>query len=269
MRAAGRLAFDLLEELERFIEPGVTTLAIDQLVDFYTTEAGAISAPLNYRGFPAHCCTSVNEVVCHGIPSDRELVEGDIINVDVTPKLKGFHGDSSRTFAVGSISPEAQKLIDVTKQCLQKGIAALYPNCPVSVVGEAIQPFAEEHGFSVVRQYTGHGTGKVFHKDPPIPHMVIRTDGTMPLLKPGMTFTIEPMINMGGWETVLQPDKWTAVTKDQSLSAQYEHTLLMTGAGVEILTEPEGCVAGELTLPCAGPEQKRNRKKKKNRNRNR
>lgn len=238
MRAAGRLAFDLLEELEKFIEPGVTTQAIDDLVDFYTSEAGAISAPLNYGNFPAHCCTSVNEVICHGIPGDRELVEGDIINVDVTPKLHGYHGDSSRMFTVGKVSDEAAKLIEVANQCLWKGIEAAYPNCPINVIGEAIQPHAEEHGFSVVKQFTGHGTGKVFHKDPPIPHMIVKIEGDMewPILKPGMAFTIEPMINVGGWEARVLEDNWTAVTKDGSLSAQWEHTLLMTHDGVEVLT---------------------------------
>lgn len=244
MRAAGLLAWQILEELETFIEPGVTTQAIDDLVDRLTSDAGAISAPLNYGNFPAHCCTSVNEVICHGIPTDRELVEGDIINVDVTPKLLGYHGDTSRMYTLGKVSDEAAKLIEVTFQCMWKGIESVYPNCPINVVGEAIQPHAEEHGFSVVRQYTGHGTGKIFHKDPPIPHMIVKLGNdpewdkglTWPILKPGMAFTIEPMINVGGWEAHLLPDNWTAITKDKSLSAQWEHTLLMTANGVEILT---------------------------------
>ncbi len=239
MREAGRLAFDLLEELEKLIEPGVTTQAIDELVDLRTSEAGAINAPLNYDGFPAHCCTSINEVVCHGIPCERELVEGDIINVDVTPKLYGYHGDSSRMFSVGKVSPEAEKLVEVAYQCMWKGIDAVYPNCPINVIGEAIEPHAKKHGFSVVRQFTGHGTGKIFHKDPPIPHMVVELGGVTewPVLKPGMAFTIEPMINAKGWEAELLQDGWTAVTKNRSLSAQWEHTLLMTSNGVEVLTD--------------------------------
>lgn len=241
MRAAGLLAWNILEELEAFIVPGVNTLEIDHFVDKLTSDAGAISAPFNYENFPAHCCTSVNEVVCHGIPEFRELLEGDIINVDVTPKLYGCHGDSSRMFTLGKVSDEAAKLIEVTQQCLMLGIDSLYPNCPISVVGEAIQPHAEKHGFSVVKQFTGHGTGKTFHTDPPIPHMIMKFEANFrwpewPTLKPGMAFTIEPMLNAGGWEAKVTENNWTAVTKDGSLSAQWEHTLLMTANGVEVLT---------------------------------
>ena len=242
MRAAGLLAWQILEELETFIRlPGVTTLEIDKFVDQLTSEAGAISAPLNYGNFPAHCCTSINEVVCHGIPSDRELAEGDIINVDVTPKLYGCHGDSSRMYTLGKVSDEAAKLIEVTQQCLKIGIDSLYPNCPINVVGEAIQPHAEKHGFQVVKAFTGHGIGRTFHMDPPIAHMIVKFEGNMrwpecPTLKPGMAFTIEPMLNVGGWETVVEKNNWTAVTADGELSAQWEHTLLMTNDGVEVLT---------------------------------
>jgi methionyl aminopeptidase len=237
MRAAGKLAHQLLDELEGFIEPGVTTLAIDELVDRLTTEAGALSAPYNYGNFPAHCCTSINETICHGIPGKTELAEGDILNVDVTPKLHGFHGDSSRMFKIGTVSPEAEKLVEVAYQCLLKGIAALSPGCPVSVVGEAIQPFAAEHGFSVVQKYTGHGIGKVFHKDPPIPHMTFDSSAVkLPPLRPGMAFTIEPMINAGGHEAKVLGDNWTVITADCSLSAQWEHTILMTHEGAEVLT---------------------------------
>ncbi len=243
MRAAGLLAWSILEELEAFIVAGVSTLEIDQHVDKLTSEAGALSAPFNYGDFPAHCCTSVNEEICHGIPGDRELVEGDIINVDVTPKLYGHHGDSSRMYTIGTVSDEAAKLIEVTQQCLMIGIDSLYPNCPINVVGEAIQPHAEKHGFQVVKQYTGHGTGKTFHMDPPIPHMIMKFEANMrwpewPTLKPGMAFTIEPMLNIGGWETKLTENGWTAVAADGELSAQWEHTLLMTANGVEILTGP-------------------------------
>ena len=190
MRSAGALAWDLLEELESFIEAGVTTNDIDALVDRLTTEAGAVSAPFNYGNFPKHCCTSINEVICHGIPSDRELENGDIINVDVTPKLRGYHGDSSRMYAVNTVSAEAQELMDTARECLQLGIEAVSPFCTIDVIGNAIQPHAEAAGFSVVRQYTGHGIGKIFHKDPPIPHMVVRSNGDFPVLNPGMAFTI-------------------------------------------------------------------------------
>ncbi len=243
MREAGLLAWQILEELEFFIVPGVSTLEIDQFVDKLTSDAGALSAPLNYGNFPAHCCTSVNEEICHGRPSDRVLVPGDIINVDVTPKLYGYHGDSSRMYTLGKVSDEEVKLIEVAHQCMWKGIESLYPNCPISVVGEAIQPHAEKHGFQVVKQYTGHGTGRTFHMDPPIPHMVVKFEPNMrwpewPTLKPGMAFTIEPMLNAGGWEAKLTENGWTAVTADGKLSAQWEHTLLMTANGVEVLTRP-------------------------------
>ena len=238
MRAAGKLAHQLLDALEAFIEPGVTTLAIDRLVDRLTIEAGARSAPYQYGNFPEHCCTSLNETVCHGIPSSKtELGEGDIVNVDVTPKLRGFHGDSSRMFKIGTVSPEAEKLVEVASQCLMKGIDALSPGCEISVVGEAIQPYAAENGFSVVQKYTGHGIGKVFHKDPPIPHMVFDSSAVkLPLLKLGMAFTIEPMINAGGHEAKILGDNWTVITADCRLSAQWEHTILMTHEGAEVLT---------------------------------
>lgn len=241
MRAAGLLAWNILEELEGFIVAGVSTLEIDQHVDKLTSDAGAISAPFNYGNFPAHCCTSINEVVCHGIPEDRQLVDGDIINVDVTPKLYGLHGDSSRMYTIGKVSDEAAKLIEVTQQCLMIGIDSLYPNCPINVVGEAIEPHAEKHGFQVVKEFTGHGTGKTFHMDPPIPHMSVAFEGNMrwtewPRLKPGMAFTIEPMLNVGGWETEMTENGWTAVTKDGSLSSQWEHTIYMAHDGVEVLT---------------------------------
>jgi methionyl aminopeptidase len=243
MRNAGRLAYQILEELEGFIVEGVTTLDIDNLVDKLTTEAGAVSAPFGYEGFPLHCCTSVNEVVCHGVPSEYVLKDGDILNVDVTPKLRGFHGDSSRMFSIGQISAEDQKLIDVTKECLWLGIEAVSPGCGIDVIGHAIEPYARENDFTVVRNYTGHGTGKTFHKDPPIPHMALILDSTnpdaadIPVLKPGTAFTIEPMINAGGWEVCLEADNWTVKTADYSRSAQWEHTMLVTQEGIEVLTD--------------------------------
>lgn len=246
MRAAGRLAYQILDELENFIQPGVTTLEIDQLVDRLTTEAGAFSAPLNYGNFPAHCCTSVNEVVCHGIPSERVLKVGDIINVDVTPKLEGYHGDSSRMYCVGDVSSEAKKLVDVTYECLWLAIEAVQVGSPISVIAEAIQPHAEAAGFSVVRQFMGHGIGKIFHKNPPIPHMVVPLGEGMewPTLQPNTAFTIEPMLNAGGWEAKVLDDDWTAITADGSLSAQWEHTLLVTRQGIEVVTWPEVAANG-------------------------
>lgn len=253
MRAAGRLAWQLLNEVEKFVTPGITTLDIDRLVARLTKEAGALSAPFGYHGFPAHCCTSVNEVVCHGIPSDRKLVDGDIVNVDVTPKLRGFHGDASRMFCVGNVRDEAKNLIQVTQECLTLGIAACYPGCSIAAVGRAIEPHARANGYSVVWEYTGHGTGKTFHKDPPIPHMILDDEEedkqeklllysakfghSLPTIEIGTAFTVEPMINMGRREVLMPADDgWTVATADKSLSAQWEHTMLMTHEGPEILT---------------------------------
>jgi methionyl aminopeptidase len=239
MRNAGRLAYQILEELEGFIEHGVCTEDIDRFVDKLTSEAGATSAPFEYKGFPAHCCTSVNEVVCHGIPDWYVLKDGDIINVDVTPKLRGYHGDSSRMFSIGQISADDQKLIDVTKECLRLGIEAVSPGCDIGVIGQAIEPYAKSHGFSVVRAYTGHGIGKSFHQAPPIPHMAVKAgeNTVLPTLNPGMAFTIEPMINAGGMKIFLEADGWTVTTADDSRSAQWEHTLLVTQEGIEVLTD--------------------------------
>lgn len=242
MRASGRLACQILDEVEKVIEPGITTVEIDGLVDRLTQEAGAESAPLGYGTppFPGHCCISVNAVVCHGIPSLRPLMEGDIVNVDVTPKLRGYHGDTSRTFAVGTISDDAKRLVEVTEQAMWKGIEACSINAPITVVGEAIQPFVEEHGFSVVEQYTGHGTGKIFHKDPPIPHMRMKAIGDciFPTLQLNTAFTIEPMINAGEKFVVTdERDGWTVTTCDGSLSAQFEHTMIVTREGIEVVTK--------------------------------
>ncbi len=239
MRDAGKLAYQLLNALEDFIVEGVATDEIDRFVDKLTSEAGATSAPLDYKGFQGHCCTSVNEVVCHGIPNWYVLKEGEIINVDVTPKLRGYHGDSSRMFAIGQISEADQSLIDVTKECLRLAIEAVTPGCGINVIGCAIEPYARDHDFSVVRAYTGHGIGKQFHQEPPIPHMAFKAaDGTiMPTLKPGTAFTIEPMLNAGGMEVLLEEDGWTVTTADDSRSAQWEHTLLVTNEGIEVTTD--------------------------------
>jgi len=243
MRSAGKLAYYLLEELEGFIEPGVSTLDIDRLVDKLTSEAGAISAPLDYGKFPGHCCTSVNDVVCHGIPSDYILKDGDIVNVDVTPKLRGYHGDSSRMFGIGNVDEQDKNLMAVCKESLRLAIEAVEPGSTIDVIGHAIEPYVKEHGFSVVRSYTGHGIGKHFHTDPPIPHMALLRDTTnpnaaaFPELKVGMAFTIEPMINVGGWEVAVADDNWTVATVDYSRSAQWEHTLLVTHEGIEVTTD--------------------------------
>jgi methionyl aminopeptidase len=234
IRKAGRLAKDLLDLLEERIRPGVTTAQIDQWVEAATRAAGAVSAPLGYKGFPKSLCTSINEVVCHGIPEERKLKEGDILNVDVTPILAGFYGDSSRMYLVGEVSETARRLIAVTRECLALGIRQVRPGGHVGDIGQAIQAHAEGNGFSVVRDFVGHGTGIEFHEDPQIPHYGRRGQGH-PLL-PGMVFTIEPMINAGRHETRILADGWTAVTRDGSLSAQFEHTVYVTDAGVEVLT---------------------------------
>jgi len=235
MRAAGRLAAELLDVIAREIRAGMSTEDLDRMVDEMTRARGAISAPYRYHGFPGHCCTSINDVVCHGIPDPQRILrEGDIINVDVTPILDGFHGDASRTFMIGTVSPLAQRLVQDTYRALWKGISAVRPGGTVGDVGHAIQSFVEPRGYSVVRQFSGHGIGRIFHTAPAILHY--GRPGTGDRLVPGMTFTIEPMINVGDWRCQILKDGWTAVTVDGSLSAQFEHTVLVTATGVEILT---------------------------------
>ena len=235
MRAAGRLAAELLDLVEGEIRPGITTADIDRLVDETTRARGAISAPYGYRGFPAHCCTSINEVVCHGIPDPgRVLRDGDIINVDVTPIVDGFHGDSSRTFLVGDVVASTQRLVRDTYTAMWLAIAAVRPQGYTGDIGYAIQSFVEPRGYSVVRQFSGHGVGRVFHTAPVILH--VGRPGTGDRLYAGMAFTIEPMINTGDWRSRILDDGWTAVTVDGSLSAQFEHTVLVTASGVEVLT---------------------------------
>ncbi len=236
MRSAGRLAAQLLDYIEPYVHPGITTEELDRLCDEWTRAHGAISAPFGYHGFPKHICTSLNQVVCHGIPNKKQVLkEGDIINIDVTPILDGYHGDASKTFCVGKVSDTARSLVETTYECLMLGIAEVRPNARVGDIGAAIQAHAEGRGFGVVRDFVGHGTGRVFHTEPSIPHYGTRGKG--PRLKPGMVFTIEPMINVGTWEVMVLEDKWTAVTLDGSLSAQFEHTLAVTDQGVEILTQ--------------------------------
>lgn len=238
MRPAGKLAADLLAMIEEYVKPGITTQELNDICVKYTTERGAISAPLNYHGFPKSICTSINNVVCHGIPSSKNtLKNGDIINIDVTPIVDGYHGDSSKTFHVGETSEEAKKLVRVTKECLDIGIEAVRPGARVGDIGAAILAHATKHGFSVVQEFVGHGIGKKFHEDPQIPHFGSRGRGIR--LEEGMTFTIEPMINTGKWQTKILKDGWTAITVDGSLSAQFEHTIAIRGNGqVEILTRP-------------------------------
>jgi methionyl aminopeptidase len=240
MRRAGRLASSILDQVAAMIGPGVTTGQIDDLVDRLTKAAGATSGPYRYTGggdvpFPKHCCTSINEVVCHGIPSPEvRLRDGDIVNVDVTPVLDGYYGDTSRTFLVGRVGAEARRLVEATEEALKRGIAVVKPGATVGDIGHAIQTLVEPMGYSVVRDFAGHGIGRVFHGAPTIPHYGKPGRGD-PLL-PGMTFTIEPMINVGDWRCLLLEDGWTAVTADGSLSAQFEHTITVTEAGYEILT---------------------------------
>jgi len=235
MRAAGHFAGELLDMVEGQIRAGLTTADIDRMVDEATRARGGISAPYRYHGFPAHCCTSVNDVVCHGIPDpQRVLCEGDIVNVDVTPILDGFHGDASRTFLIGEVSPIARKLVQDTYRSLWRGISMVRPGATTGDIGHAIQSFVEPRGYSVVRQFSGHGIGRLFHTAPAILHY--GKPGAGERLVTGMTFTIEPMINLGDWRCQVLRDGWTAVTVDGSLSAQFEHTLLVTETGVEVLT---------------------------------
>ncbi len=238
MRKAGRLAAKLLQHLEPMVKPGVSTLELNDEAERWTQAHGAKSAPLGYKGYPKSICTSVNEVVCHGIPSAKQILkDGDIINIDVTLIVDGYHGDTSKTFFVGTPSPVAKKLVEVTKECCARGIAQVKPGARIGDIGAAIQEYAEAQGFSVVRDFVGHGISNVFHTAPDIPHYGTRGKGRM--LRPGMVFTIEPMINEGTWEVEILADGWTAVTRDRKLSAQFEHTVAVTEDGVEILTLPE------------------------------
>jgi methionyl aminopeptidase len=234
MRTAGRLAAETLCAVDEILAPGITTEDIDRFVHEDTLRRGCLPAPLGYRGFPRSVCTSVNEVVCHGIPDKRVLAAGDIINVDVTHLYEGYHGDTSATFYIGEPSPAARKVTEVARRCLALGIAEVRPGARLGDIGAAIQEFAEAHGCSVVRDYGGHGIGRGFHEPPTVHHVGQRNQGKR--LRPGMTFTIEPMINLGGWEVKLLDDRWTVITADGSLSAQFEHTVLVTDDGVEILT---------------------------------
>ncbi len=235
MRVAGRLAGEVLTMIGEHVQPGITTDELNQIChDYITNVQGAIPAPLNYHGFPKSVCTSVNHVICHGIPGDKKLKDGDIINIDVTVIKDGFHGDTSKMFHVGKTSILAQRLVKVAHESMMLGIEMVKPGIRLGDIGHVIQQHAEKEHFSVVREYCGHGIGQVFHEEPQVLHY--GTPGTGMALQSGMTFTIEPMINAGKRHVRQLPDGWTVVTKDRSLSAQWEHTILVTDDGYEILT---------------------------------
>lgn len=235
MRNSGRLAAEVLGMIEEHVVPGITTEELDRIChDYIVNTQKAIPAPLNYRGFPKSICTSVNHVVCHGIPADKKLKNGDIINIDITVIKDEYHGDTSKMFFVGEPSTRAKKLTAITYDCMKKGIQMVKPGIHLGDIGAEIQKYAESNNFSVVREYCGHGIGREFHEDPQVLHY--GKPGTGLALEAGMTFTIEPMINAGKRHVKLLSDDWTVVTKDRQLSAQWEHTILVTDTGYEVLT---------------------------------
>lgn len=235
MRKAGRLAAETLDMIGEYVVPGVTTEELDRICHLFMTKNGAIPAALNYKGYPKSVCISKNHIICHGIPDDTVLKDGDIVNIDVTPILDGWYGDSSRMYFVGDKIPvKAKKLVEVTYECMMRGIEAVKPGATLGDIGHAIQSHAEGNRFSVVRDFCGHGLGRTFHAPPSIVHYGRPNTGTV--LEPGMFFTIEPMINAGDWKMRILPDGWTAVTRDRSLSAQFEHSLAVTETGFEIFT---------------------------------
>ncbi len=236
MRTAGRLAAEVLEMIGPHVKEGVTTDELNQLChDYIVNVQKAIPAPLNYNGFPKSICTSVNHQVCHGIPGPKILKNGDIVNVDVTVLKEGYHGDTSKMFFIGKPSILADRLVQITQECMYLGIKQIKPGAHLGDIGAAIQQYAEKNRFSVVREYCGHGIGKIFHEPPNVLHY--GKSGAGHVLKEGMIFTVEPMINAGKRDVKLLPDKWTVVTKDHSLSAQWEHTILVTDTGYEVLTK--------------------------------
>ena len=237
MRRACQLAKRVLDHVEPYVDCGITTEELDKICHDFIISHNAVPAPLNYNGYPKSVCTSVNNVICHGIPSEYKLKNGDIINIDVTVILDGWFGDTSKTYGVGTITSQAQRLIDITKESLDLGIEAVQIGGHFGDIGQAIQSFVEKRGFSVVRDYCGHGIGRVFHDNPAVLHYGERNTGHEIL--PGMFFTIEPMINEGSYKTKLLKDGWTAVTVDKSLSAQFEHTIAVTEEGVFVLTDEE------------------------------
>lgn len=235
MRVAGRLAAEVLEMIEPHVKPGVTTDELDRIChDYIVNEQQAIPAPLNYHGFPKSICTSVNHTVCHGIPSEKKLKKGDIINIDITVIKDGYHGDTSKMFYVGEPSIKAKRICDIAHECMVKGIKLVKPGTTLGDIGAVIQDYAESNNCSIVREYCGHGIGAKFHEEPQVLHYGKKGEGLV--LEAGMTFTIEPMVNLGKRQVKILPDEWTVITKDRSLSAQWEHTILVTDDGYEVLT---------------------------------
>ncbi len=235
MRKTSRLAASTLEMIEEHIKPGVSTEELNTICHEYILENGAYPSPLNYNGFPKSICTSPNEVICHGIPNEKVVLQdGDILNIDVTTYLNKFHGDTNKTFYVGNVDPAIKKLVDITYKCMREGIKTVRPGGRIGDIGAIIQEIAHDNGFSVVEEYCGHGIGREFHEEPQVVH--VGKKGTGPEMKPGMTFTIEPMINFGDRHCELLSDGWTVITKDKKWSAQFEHTILVTEDGHDILT---------------------------------
>jgi methionyl aminopeptidase len=250
MRRAGAFNGELMDFIRPYVKAGISTLAINSLVHDYTIKHGHVPACLGYRGFPKSLCTSINNVVCHGIPSEKEVLrDGDIVNIDLTTIVDGFYGDSSETFMIGAVSEEARHLVMVAARALMLGIDAVKPGRTLRAIAEAIEPYVKAEGCSVVRQYTGHGIGKKFHEENFTVYHHIDRESDALVMWPGMTFTIEPMINRGGWEvTIDKGDRWTVRTKDGSLSAQFEHTLLVTEIGAELLTRTPSQLASGMRL---------------------
>jgi len=239
MRKAGRLAAEILDNLAAHVVPGITTGELDDIVRAHMLRENALPATLGYRGFTHSCCTSINHVVCHGIPGDKRLREGDIVNIDVTPIVDGWHGDTSRMYLVGDVPIKARRLVDVTWECMMLGIEAARPGNTMGDIGFAIQRHAQRHRYGIVRDFCGHGLGRLFHDAPEVVHAGV--PGTGPEIRPGMFFTIEPMINIGRADTKMLDDGWTAVTRDKTLSAQFEHSVGITETGCEIFTaSPKG-----------------------------
>ena len=241
MRHAGKVALEILSLAGEMVRPGITTDEIDAYVHQITIDRGAYPSPLNYGGYRKSVCTSVNEVICHGIPDSRALVDGDIINLDVTAFIGGVHGDTNATFFVGDVDPASRKLVEVTEECMWRGIEAVRPGRPVSDIGKAIESQAKPHRYGVVKAFIGHGIGEQFHTDIQILHYYDPRAST--IMRPGMTFTIEPMITLGSWQHKMWDDDWTAVTADGKRTAQFEHTILVTDDGYDVLTGGEGAVS--------------------------